>query len=305
MHAAIIDLGTNTFHFLLFENDKVILRQTDAVRLGQDGINKKMITEEAQNRAVTALKKYREQLDAYQVSDENIYAYGTSALRSASNSAEVIDLIQSQTRIKVNIIYGFEEADLIYQGVKQAVFIKNNSLIVDIGGGSTEFVICDADIVLWKDSLEVGGERLLEEFIHHDPVLEREIQVEERHLNKVLEPVFVEVSRFKPEILIGSGGSFTTLKNMIYYQQVKKLPPEDLISYHCSIEDVKNIYDLLIQSDRAARAEIPGLPASKVDVIIPAIIMIKLLLERLELKEVFISEYSLKEGAMLKLIQNA
>lgn len=301
MYAAIIDLGTNSFHFLLLENGSIIEKQTDLVRLGQGGISKKIITDEARNRAVKAIEKYKQTIDKYKVKDERIFAYGTSALRSAANADEVIEYIWDKTRIKIKVIHGFEEAELIYNGVKQAVYIENNALIIDIGGGSTEFVVCDADTVLRKSSIEVGAERLFQEFIHHDPVLEREIQLEQHHLNKVLEEEFVQVSRLHPAILIGSGGSFTTLKDMIYYQQIGKLPPESLISYHCMMEDIVRLHDQLITSDFDERAKMPGLPLSRVEVIVPVVIMIKLIMERLDFKEVFISEYSLKEGAVLKM----
>ncbi len=148
MLSAIIDLGTNTFHILIFDGEKVIYKQSLAAKMGMGGINQGEITTEGIERSINVLKVFRENLDTFRVPNEKIFAFGTSALRSAKNREEVIEKIMQETQIPVKVIDGAEEASLIYDGVKQAVSFEEVSMIVDIGGGSVEFIICNSERVL-------------------------------------------------------------------------------------------------------------------------------------------------------------
>jgi exopolyphosphatase / guanosine-5'-triphosphate,3'-diphosphate pyrophosphatase len=102
----------------------------------------------------------------------------------------LITRIQSETLFQSKVISGEEEADLIYQGVRQAVNIPDSkALIVDIGGGSVEFIIADAHQAFWKHSFEIGGQRLMERFHHHDPILPVEIENIHLYVNAKLAPL--------------------------------------------------------------------------------------------------------------------
>ena len=98
------------------------------------------------------------------LSVKKILAFGTSALRVANNGAEIIQKIITETGIETCIISGEEEATYIYEGVASAMKIDQKSLIVDIGGGSVEFIIGNEKEIFWKQSFEIGGQRLLEKF---------------------------------------------------------------------------------------------------------------------------------------------
>jgi len=121
-----------------------------------------------------ALQEFKRKLDGLKV--EKVLAFGTSALRNAKNSKEIIDKIKSTTGIETQIISGDEEAGLIYKGVDLALHFGNErSLIIDIGGGSVEFIIGNGEEIFWKQSFEIGAQRLLERFQKHDPILPTEI----------------------------------------------------------------------------------------------------------------------------------
>ena len=155
---AIIDLGTNTFLLLIAERAKgsyqIIHQHRIASKIGLGGINGGVITPEAVERAILALKEFRTTMDAWKVNRS--FAYGTSAIRNAKNRLEFIHQIKTETHIEVKIISGEEEAELICLGVRQAVSLgKDKALIVDIGGGSVECIIANATDIFWKRSFEI------------------------------------------------------------------------------------------------------------------------------------------------------
>jgi exopolyphosphatase / guanosine-5'-triphosphate,3'-diphosphate pyrophosphatase len=222
---AIIDLGTNTFHLLLAQshngNYTILHQKRVPVKIGLGGINRNIITDAGIVRAIEAMNNFKIILNQNKVS--NVYAFGTSALRNASNGKEVVAMIEAETEITVRIISGDEEADYIYQGVRAAVNMKETSLIVDIGGGSVEFIIGNHEEILWKQSFEIGAQRLLERFHRHDPILASEIEDIRSFLELSLSPLFTAIDKYKPLVLVGSSGTFDTLSEFIAFVMGKSI----------------------------------------------------------------------------------
>ena len=156
---AIIDLGTNTFNLVIAEKSSkghtILHQERIAAKMGVGGINHGYITTEGIRRVIQALKEIKLTIENWHVT--KVQAFGTSALRSAKNGIELVEKIYSEVGIEVKIITGEEEAELIYQGVRSAVPLgPSKSLIVDIGGGSVEFIIGNESEVFWKQSFEIG-----------------------------------------------------------------------------------------------------------------------------------------------------
>src|SRR5690242_15828606 len=154
---AIIDMGTNTFHLLVAVGDargyNITHRERLAVKLGMGGINQSIITNEGLSRALVAMQCFKNTIDHNEI--KTVYAFGTSALRSAINGPDVAERIKAVTGIEVNIISGDQEAEFIYYGAKSALDMgREKNLIIDIGGGSVEFIIANDDQVFWKKSFE-------------------------------------------------------------------------------------------------------------------------------------------------------
>lgn len=304
MHApvAIIDMGTNTFHLMIARKAgtrfEVIHRDREAVKIGKGGINNGQITEEGLNRALSALRKFKTAITEHQVA--TTLAFGTSALRNAANRQLVCDEIKKATDIDVRIISGNEEAELIYKGVRAAVAWQGRALIIDIGGGSVEFIIADHDQIYWKRSLEIGGQRLLELFHRHDPILPEEIHALDNYLLEQLEVVFTQLAELKPTTLVGSSGTFDTLSEM--YCAEKGIPyHEEDGETPLTFESFQQTYQQLITRDRAQRMALPGMIELRVDMIVVAVELIRVLLEKYSFEEIRISTYSLKEGALAEL----
>lgn len=302
---AIIDMGTNTFHLLIAEAGdvgyKVIVRERLAVKIGMGGINQGVITAEGIQRALVAMQSFQNIITREGV--QHVYAFGTSALRNASNGAEVAAKIKAVTGIQINIISGDNEAEFIYMGVKSALGLENEkSLIIDIGGGSVEFIIGNTDHIFWKKSLEIGAQRLLEKFHKNDPITSSEIEALDDYFDHELTSVFEALKTHHPKILVGSSGTFDTLSDIFCIQHhIQKTSDE--VETPLTLEGFYEIYYELIVKDRAQRMAIPGMIDMRVDMIVVACCMIRYLLEKHPFERIRVSTYSLKEGVLTSLIQ--
>ncbi|MFN3875605.1 MAG: hypothetical protein ACK4L7_06805, partial [Flavobacteriales bacterium] len=162
---AIIDLGTNTFNLLVYEHGPAGLRLVKSVELpvflGKGGIEKGMIAADAFARGLEALGRHKATAEAEGA--VRIRGFGTSMLRNAGNGSEFARRAQEELGIGITIIPGDREAELILAGVRQAVpFGPQPSLVMDIGGGSTEFILATDKALMWKRSFELGVTRLRE-----------------------------------------------------------------------------------------------------------------------------------------------
>jgi exopolyphosphatase/guanosine-5'-triphosphate,3'-diphosphate pyrophosphatase len=301
---AIIDMGTNTFHLLIAEADSsgyhITTRERIAVKIGMGGINQGVITEAGAHRALLAMQSFRNVIDQNGVT--KMYAFGTSAFRNAVNGQDIAEQIKSLTGITVDIIQGDKEAEYIYYGVKSALHMeKERSLIIDIGGGSIEFIIGDNDTIFWKKSLEIGAQRLLELFHTHDPIHPDEIENLNAHFEKELTPIFEALAKYPTHTLIGSSGTFDTLSDIfcLKYDIPKTM---DEVETPLSIPGFFEIYDDLVKKDREARMHVPGMIEMRVDMIVVASALIRYLLLHHTFNRIRVSTYSLKEGVLSYLI---
>ena len=300
---AIIDMGTNTFHLLIAEKSNnsyaIVHRERIASKIGVGGINHGMITPEGEERALRALKDFKEVLNHWSVS--NAMAFGTSALRNAKNGLSLIERIKFEIGVEAKIISGDEEAELIYKGVRTAVNLgKEKSLIVDIGGGSVEFIIGNEAEIFWKQSFEIGGQRLLERFHHHDPILKEEVTRLQEFLNEALKPLLTQLHILQPTTLVGSSGTFDTLSEIYCHQQ--NIHYEDLPETPLTLQAFENIYKELLSKTRAQRMKIPGMIEMRVDMIVVACCLVEFLIRNhAAFINIRVSTYSLKEGVLASL----
>lgn len=299
MKKAFIDLGTNTFHLLIVEviTNNIHFKASIATQLGKGGINSQLITPEAIERAMKVLNDFKSKIDEFEVAKENVFATATSAVRNANNRTEFTERVLKETSIDIQVISGDEEATLIYEGVRQAVEITEPSLIVDIGGGSVEFIIANSSGILWKQSFEIGGQRLMELFMKSDPISFKAVERLNNYLLENLIPLANAIHQYHPKVLVGSSGSFDTL-NAIHWMKEFKHLPKDKIGFDYPISAFKEAYELLVYRNRAERIEIPGMIELRVDMIVVAVCLIRFLIETYKIEEMKVSNYALKEGLM-------
>lgn len=309
----IIDLGTNTFHLLIVElpgatsqhsssasmPSRTLFRESRSAKIGEGGINQRLITEAATERAFTVLRCFREQLSAYEVSPEHTYAFGTSAIRNAENGGEFCQAVQEHLGITIQVIDGVREADYIYQGVRAALDLgEEPSLVMDVGGGSVEFIMGNRSQIFWKQSFEIGGQRLLEKFMRTDPLSDADRKRLYHYFDEQLIPLANAVHQYAPTALVGSSGSFDTLVAMDCQHRAGTWPDPDQTGFELPLAEFRRSYVELLSKTHAERMAIPGMIALRVDMIVVAMCLIDYVLQTYHIPRLRVSSYALKEGVL-------
>jgi len=296
-----MDLGTNTFHLLIAEGNigdfKEIVHEHIAVKLGEGGINKGIILADPFARGVETMKEFRKTIDHYKV--QNIKAIATSALRNASNGNDFIEQVKSEAGIAIEIINGDREAAYIYEGVKASGLLTGQtSLIMDIGGGSVEFIICNDTKLVWKQSFEIGAARLMEKFHHTDPIPPASIEDLNLYLEHTLNDLFMAVKDTQICNLIGSSGAFETFAELAAFKRSDVFDLKKIKNYVFDYKELLDVTDELLLSTHAEREANPLIIPVRVDMIVVASLITRYILQKLAINNVALCTYSLKEGVL-------
>jgi len=301
---AILDLGTNTFQLLIaniIDNEPVIVfEKSIAVKLAEGGIEKGYISEAALDRGLSALKKFKLVIDQHQVKLCRVVA--TSALRTAGNGAEFLEIMRTETGIVPEIITGEREAELIYLGVRAAINMGDEkSLIIDIGGGSVEFIICNQKELFWKRSYDIGAARLMQRFHHSDPISQTDINELNTYLDSTLPELKTQISIHKPKSLIGSAGAFETFAALIDSQfKVSFENPETEIE----LNNFSKLSEHILKSTHSERSRNTAIIPVRVDMIVMATLITEYVLNRFAIESLKLSAYSLKEGLLFEYLKD-
>lgn len=307
MNVAIIDLGTNTFNLLIASiNDgkyKAEFVTKEFVKLGEGGINLSTIQPMAFTRGINTLMDYKSICERYQC--ERIIGIATSAIRNATNGQEFVKQAKDLTNIDIFTIDGDQEAEFIYKGTCCAIELKNDvNLIMDVGGGSTEFIICDKKELYWKKSVEVGVTRLFELFHKEDPISITNIQKVESHLDNLLSEVISQAKKYNVSTLIGCSGAFTSMANIILCKKNQEEILKSTTSYDFYFEDFYAIHQLLLQTTLKERLEIEGLIAERAPIMVVGSILVNYVIEQVGIKYFRLSRFALKEGVAISVAKN-
>jgi exopolyphosphatase/guanosine-5'-triphosphate,3'-diphosphate pyrophosphatase len=293
MRKAVIDLGTNTFNLLIADISEgkfdLVHTEKDGVALGMGGINDGYLSEDAFERGINALKHFKQKCDQFGV--DEIHAIGTSALRSAFNADEFIDCVKNETGIEVEIVSGLREAELIYNGVRWSYDFRDPGVIMDIGGGSTEFIFADSKGVWDLISLNIGVSRIYQQFQCQDPLSEADIWNIEEWLEERAEGFF---EGKQADLLIGASGSFETFYELIHFEAF----PEKIKSVEVSFSELMESIDQIIGSSQAERDKNEWIIPIRKKMAPIAAVKTRWVIKKLGVKRVIISPCSLKEGAL-------
>ena len=305
---ASIDIGTNSCRLLIAEVQKdneiinfkkEIYKDLEIVKLGEDVNKNKFLKEKAIERTLKCLKKYREIIDKYSIEEKNIICFATSATRDANNRDYFIKKVYDETKIKINCISGEEEAYINFKGVISSFDrnFKENILVFDIGGGSTEFTLGNINGIKKKISLNIGSVRITEKFFLDNGVYNYCEENREKAKEWVIENL-QELEGFKNEnfTLIGVAGTTTTQVSIR-----EKMEVYDSEKIHLSSLTSKEINDNLnLFIKNINKQEIKGLDPKRKDVIIGGTIILKEILEYFEKDFVIVSENDNLMGAILE-----
>ena len=309
---ASIDIGTNSCRLLIAEvqrnNENIIFKKEiykdlEIVKLGEDVNMNKFLKEEAIERTLRCLKKYKEIIDKYSIEEKNIIYFATSATRDANNRDYFIKKVFDETKIKINCISGNEEAYINFKGVISS-FDKNfkeNILVFDIGGGSTEFTLGNIDGIKKKRSLNIGSVRITEKFFLNNEVYnyceENRIKAKEWVKENLKGLKDFKDTNFT---LIGVAGTTTTQVSV--KEKMEVYDSEKIHLSNFTSKEINDNLDLFIKNIN--KQEIKGLDPKRKDVIIGGTIILKEILEYFEKDFVIVSENDNLMGAILEGVEN-
>lgn len=296
MKIASIDIGTNSMRLLIADYDKNLLNRkkyVNTTRIGQ-GVNESgEISEEAIERNVNSFIEFVN--TAKNEKAEAIYAMGTSALRDSKNKEEFINKAKAQTGIDIEIINGNTEAELGFYGATLGLKDKHRVLIIDIGGGSTEFVIGSKDEgVIFRESIDIGAVRLTESFQITDTDTEKNLNKMTKHINKKIAHLKDILKMHNIKSVIGIGGTITTTSSINQNMQV--YDTNKIHNSSLTLTDVKYILEALKVMKLDERKKVIGLEPSRADIILAGLNIFYNVLNSLKIDKVIVSEYDNLEG---------
>ena len=299
--SAFIDVGTNTILCLIADirdtgRFRVLDDLAEIARLGQGVDQTGMIGAGGEQRAIEILARYRNRCNDLGVTE--ITAVGTSALRDAKNSAEVRARIRDALGIDIRVISGSAEARYSFLAVQRGLSLPGHELLViDIGGGSTEFILGNETGVTRAVSIDVGTVRLTERYLHSDPVSAEEVatmsRAAETHLARITSEIAAQAGS---PTLVGIAGTFTTLAAI-----ERKLGRYSHSQVHGSVltlTEVKRQVAMLQERSIAERKQIVGLEPKRADVIFAGAYLIEKIMERLGARRVVVSDQGVRYGLL-------
>lgn len=302
MRIGAVDIGTNSVHLLVAEIDgngqiTTIEKAREQVMLGSGGIGRQQITDEAFNRGVEALRTFRAACDSLDVVD--VHAAATSAVREASNGQAFCRAVKSETGIHVRVITGMDEARLIYLGAKDHLdFTHGRVLLVDLGGGSTEVVLCDRRDALHLQSLTAGHIRLTEAHVGPSGFDDEARRAMKKTVRGVLKPL---LQRVRPEdvgSVVGTSGAIRCLARMATLARGEALPSHGngLVLHRKEIEQLVARF-VALPTERTV--ELPGMDPRRVQTLPAAAVLVREVLKALGLSALVTSDRSLRDGLVV------
>jgi exopolyphosphatase / guanosine-5'-triphosphate,3'-diphosphate pyrophosphatase len=300
MRVAVVDLGTNTTRLLVAEVADGALtevdKQTTITRLGQGVDATGELADEAMERVRDALAKYREVMDREGVTET--IAVATSAMRDARNGPAFRDELHERFGIDARTISGDEEARLTFLGATSgrtpAADSPSETVVVDIGGGSTEFVLGNDDGVIAARSVDIGCVRMTERRFASDPPTATEVDAARADIEAAIDVAATDVALERARTVCAVAGTATTVAGMAL-----GLPAYDAAAIHrarVKVGEVRRISDELLAMTHEQRAAIPVMHPGRVDVIAAGALVLRAVVERANVDEIVASEHDILDG---------
>ena len=302
MKVAAIDLGSNSVHMVIAEvgasgGFRVLDREAEMVRLGAGALTSGVLGDEAMTRTLAIFRAYRRLARIHKV--EETVALATSAIREARNGEDLLERIGRKTGIWPRAIPGEEEGRLVYLAALHSVHTQGKrTLVLDIGGGSVEIVVGKGTHVELVASLKIGVLRMTEEFIANDPILPKEERRLVAHVRAALEPVAQRVRRLRFERAVGTSGTILALGRMAVAAQTGERP-DALHHATVSAAALHDVRKRILAVDLRKRLKLASIDRRRADLLPAGAIVLDTLLSALGVRELTLSEWSLREGILI------
>ena len=298
-----IDVGTNSIHMIIAKVGivtgrlNIIEKEKEVVRLGSKTLHTGIIDNETIEKTIVVLKKFRQICDS---KNAIIRAVGTSAVREAKNSEDFIKRVFLETGIHIEMISGFEEARLVYQGVFFSLPIyRKRILVIDIGGGSTEFLVGEKNNVIYGNSLPLGTIRLTEKFFNEEKITDEEITKCRKYINGIISPIVKAIKNTRYEEVIGTSGTIINILKIVNKTEKNIRDKKTSFTYKEFLNVAKRIYEAKIPREIA---KIPEVNEKRADILLAGTLILEQIFKTLEIEQITVSEYALREGIILDTI---
>jgi exopolyphosphatase/guanosine-5'-triphosphate,3'-diphosphate pyrophosphatase len=305
MRVAVIDLGTNTCNLLIAEMNalgyKILHQSKQLVKLGDDKIRDNEISRAATSRVLESFQVHQKIINDYHA--EKVRVVATSAVRTAENKIEFLEQISENPGWLVRLISGEKEAEMIFEGVLLAFNeFKDPALILDIGGGSNELILAHDKKMLWKESQPTGMARVINRFKISDPIQPNEIEQLQNYFFESHQCAFENCKTENVKTLVGCSGAFDTIADMI-----DNVNPGEKTrkTQEISIHDFNEVHDKLIRSTRQQRLLMKGMDMVRVDLIVPAVILIEHLISEIGITSIVQTDFALREGVLFEMMNRS
>lgn len=302
LRIAAIDVGSNSIHMVIAQADAdggltTLWRQKEMVGLGRMSFPSHKLSQLAMDRAVEALRRF--QLEARRRNCEKILAVATSAVREAENGGDFIERARGELGLHVRVVSAKDEARLIYHGVRHAIDLKGGPhLLIDIGGGSVEFVVGDAERTLLLESRKMGAARMTARYVKSDPISPEDRRALLNYYDRELSPLVEVIRELRPVRVIGTSGTMENLCAMSggLREGAGAHGPAGTIRREAFAELVER----LLQLTSEQRGEIRGLDDQRKEQVIAGALLVRELFTRLDLKEITLCRSALREGMLVE-----
>ncbi len=301
-----IDIGTNSLHMVIVEvtaglTFRTLSSQKELTQLGRDALVKHLLTRSAMNHTVTVLGRYLRVAQSFEC--DQVLAFATSAVRESVNGGDFIQLVKEQLGLDVRIISSQEEARLIYLAVRQAInFDLGTALVVDIGGGSAEFILAQYEKPLMLESRKLGASRLTQAFLTADPPAKSQIKRLRKHIHKILSPLVKRIKALQPQQYLGTSGTMENIASMcaaLHGQQAARGRVAGVITR----EDFDLIYRRVTRMSMRQRESIAGLDPARAFQIVAGCVLVEYLFDQFQINRIEISDRAMREGMIIDYMQ--
>lgn len=302
---AAVDIGTNSTHMIVARltgsGFEVITREKSQTRLGEGGGDMKKLSAAAMNRGVTALEHMRRIADAH---GARVVAVATSAVREAANSDDFVERVRHAAGIEVEVISGLEEARLIHSAVMRALPLgEDATMLIDIGGGSTEVVVFSSHVEHFARSFKLGSVRLMHRFFPDGRAARGDVDDARRHIASTIEPARAEVRRHFAKKAVVTSGTGETIARMCRMLESSE-PPRTMNGAVFTRQQLSEVWRMLVEAaDNDERGRLPGMDPSRADIIVAGATILDEMGRSFGIKEFVYCDYALREGLLINEMQ--
>ena len=304
---AAVDMGTNSFHLLIVRvkkdgSFKIIDREREVIRLGSHkGKELNIISEGEIEKAIDTLNDFNKIAKFY---GADLRAIATSAVREARNKSEFITRVFDKTGIAVEAIEGKKEAELIYSGVQNALDVKKKRILcVDIGGGSTEFILGDKGKTIFAESVKIGAVRLSKRFLNDYHLTDEGIIACEKFIDSQIDAIPSLNEKYSYDFAVGTSGTILAAAAIINFRRNNRFK-KSMNGFTFSKDEMLNLTDDILECESPVdRLSIKGMEVKRADIIPAGMLILRKAFNRFNLKSMTVSENALREGIIIETIK--